>query len=129
VVLRLLQQFGAAVERLLRCGGSVHRGSACAAVAPPHRDLLRVHWPARRATDRQILEDADHLIMVWNASARPSGGAFSQPLLQSSHTVPKADFWEDSQAMKCKKCLILLVIITLFEPSISCLPHCSALKR
>jgi hypothetical protein len=29
--------------------------------------------------------------------------------LQSSHTVPKSDFWEDWRSQKCKKCLILLV--------------------
>jgi hypothetical protein len=31
------------------------------------------------------------------------------PLLQSSHSLPRADFWEDLRSEQCKKYLILLV--------------------
>jgi hypothetical protein len=79
---------------------------SCQCVVAPN---LTHQWPSVAASFRSAAPTCEREHQRGSHSHQPPPAQDFDYLLQSSHTAPRAVFWEDWHPQKCKKCLILLV--------------------
>jgi hypothetical protein len=74
-----------------------------------------------------VADERDGALDVLQSSLDALGITLFGDLLQSSHTVPRGIFWEDSSREKCKKLLVLLATPAGFEPATFSLEGCCSI--